>query len=73
MDTHEAITEKGMQTLYDLGIRTDLDIRGVKDEYRGPVLDTGRVRWINYPLAAYGYIFTPEQMELYRKSSLSPQ
>lgn len=68
MDTHEAITEKGMQTLYDLGIRTDLDIRGVKDEYRGPVLDTGRVRWINYPLAAYGYIFTPEQMELYRKT-----
>lgn len=68
MDTHETITEKGMQTLYDLGIRTDLDIRGIKDEYRGPVLDTSRVQWLNYPLAAYGHIFTPEQMELYQKT-----
>ena len=68
MDTHEAISEKGMQTLYDLGMRTDLDLRGIKDEYRGPVLDTNRVQWLNYPLAAYGHIFTPEQMELYRKT-----
>lgn len=68
MDTHESITEKGKQTLYDLDIRTDLDLRGIKDEYRGPVLDTNRVQWLNFPLAAYGHIFTDEQMELYRKT-----
>ena len=67
MDTHCALTEKGAQTLYGLGIRTDLDIRGIKDEYRGPVLDESRVNWVNIPLAAYGEIFTEEQMRRYRE------
>ena len=68
MDTHCVITPDGMETLYDLGIRTDLDIRGIKDEYRGPVLDQERVKWINLPLAAYGQIDTDEQKARYRKT-----
>ena len=68
MDTHYTITPEGMQTLYDLGMRTDLDIRGVKDEYRAPMLDTEKVQWINIALAAYGHIYTEEQMQRYRET-----
>ena len=67
MDTHCELTEKGAEILYGLGIRTDLDIRGIKDEYRGPVLDESRVAWVNQPLAAYGEIYTEEQMRRYRE------
>ena len=52
MDTHVTITEEGKKTFYELGIRTDLDIRGIKDEFRAPALDTERVEWINVALAA---------------------
>ena len=58
MDTHVAITEMGKTTLYELGIRTDLDIRGCNDEYRAPALDETRVKWINIPMVAYDKIFT---------------
>ena len=69
MDTHVEITDAGKATLLDeLCIRTDIDIRGIKDEYRGPVLDTERVKWINYPMAAYIDMFNETQMELYRQS-----
>ncbi len=68
MDTHCNITEEGMQTLYGLGIRTDLDLRGIKDEYRAPALDTARVKWVNVPLAAYGKIYTEEQLQRYRET-----
>ena len=69
MDTHVEITEKGIATLErDLKIRTDLDIRGIQDEYRGPILDPDRVQWINVPLAAYEHIFTEEQMQRYGES-----
>lgn len=69
MDSHVAITEEGIRTLEnDLGIRTDLDIRGIKDEPRCPILNKDKVRWINIPLAAYGEIFTDEQMRRYAQS-----
>ena len=68
MDTHVTITEEGKQTFYDLGIRTDLDIRGIKDEFRAPALDTDRVKWINVALAAYGEIYNEEQMKRYRET-----
>lgn len=58
MDTHVSITAAGKDTLYDLGIRTDLDIRGCNDEYRAPALDEARVRWVNIPMVAYEKIFT---------------
>ncbi len=69
LDTHVQITEDGKRVmLEELRVRTDIDIRGVNGEARCPVLDEARVRWINYPMAAYEEIFTPEQMELYRQS-----
>ena len=69
MDTHVAITPSGRVTLeWYLGIRTDLDLRGIKDEPRAPVLDERKVKWINMPLAAYEEIFTPTQMARYGES-----
>ena len=69
MDTHVHITEKGIHTLEDeLGIRLDIDIRGIKNEPRCPILDEEKVRWVNYPLAAYVDCFTEEQLKLYGES-----
>ncbi|MBO5269509.1 MAG: tyrosine-protein phosphatase [Clostridia bacterium] len=69
MDTHVQITEGGKQTLEtELGVRTDLDLRGIKDEPRCPVLDETRVKWVNVPLAAYEEIFTEEQIARYGES-----
>lgn len=69
MDTHVSITPDGIRTLEDeLGVRTDLDLRGIKDEPRGPVLDTSRVEWINYPVAAYADCFTDDQLRIYGDS-----
>ena len=69
MDTHVQITEKGIDTLEnELGIKTDIDIRGIKNEPRCPVLNEEKVRWVNYPLAAYVDCFTEEQMRLYGES-----
>lgn len=69
LDTHVAITPSGRVTLeHTLGICTDLDLRGIKDEPRCPVLDERRVKWINIPLAAYDAIYTPEQMARYGDS-----
>ncbi len=63
MDTHVSITPEGIAEWYRLGVRTDLDLRGIKDEYRGPVLDEDRVKWINLPLAAYADLFDESQKE----------
>ena len=61
MDTHVQITQKGIDTLEnDLGIKTDVDIRGIKDEPRCPILNEEKVKWVNYPLAAYVDCFTDE-------------
>lgn len=69
MDTHVQITPEGIRTLEDeLGIRLDVDIRGIKNEPRGPILDEKKVRWVNFPLAAYVDCFTDEQMKLYGES-----
>ena len=69
MNFHYSITEKGKTTLIeDLGIRTDIDLRGVNGEPVSPALDTSLVTWKSFPLAAYAEIFTPEQKELYRQS-----
>ena len=69
MDTHVHITEQGKHTLEnELHIKVDLDIRGIKDEPRCPILNESKVEWINYPLAAYVDCFTEEQMKLYGES-----
>ena len=54
MDTHANITEDGKRTLTEeLGVRLDLDLRGINGEMCGAVLDRRRVKWVNYPMAAY--------------------
>lgn len=68
LDTHVSVTKEGRRILEaDLGVRVDLDLRGIKDEPRGPTLDR-RVRWVNFPLAAYAEIFTEEQVRRYGES-----
>ncbi len=69
LDTHVNITPEGIRTLEDeLGIRADLDLRGIKDEPRCPILNRDRVKWLNFPLAAYVDCFTDEQIRLYGES-----
>lgn len=69
MDTHVQITEKGIATLEnELGIKTDIDIRGIKNEPRCPILNEEKTRWVNYPLAAYVDCFTEDQLKLYGES-----
>ncbi len=68
MDTHIHITPAGKETLLSFGIHTDLDLRGVAQEPRGPILDQTRVAWCNYPLAAYAEIFSEEQRYRYGES-----
>ena len=69
MDRHVAIEPEGRETMYALGMKTDLDIRGAGEEPH-PVLDLERVAYVNIPLAAYDAVFTPEQMECYRRTYL---
>lgn len=65
LDGHFSITDHGRRQLTDeLGIRTELDIRGINGEPVRAVLDG--VTHLNFPLAAYGDIFSEEQKELYR-------
>lgn len=69
LDSHVAITPVGIRTLEeDLGIRADLDLRGIKDEPRCPILDQKKVKWLNFPLAAYADCFTNEQIERFGES-----
>ncbi len=66
---HYSITESGKTTLIgELGVRTEIDLRGINGESVSAAFDREGVRWVNFPLAAYAEIFTPEQKELYRQS-----
>ena len=69
MDRHVAITDAGKETMYEIGMKTDLDIRGAGEEPHA-VLDVEKVAYVNIPLAAYDAVFTPEQMEAYRQTYL---
>jgi protein-tyrosine phosphatase len=69
MDRHVAITEEGKRAMYEIGMKTDLDIRGAGEEPHA-VLDVEKVAYVNIPLAAYDAVFTPEQMERYRQTYL---
>lgn len=56
MNGHLALQAAGRRVLEDeLGIRTDLDLRGVGEDVRS-VLDEARVRWLNVPIRPYGEI-----------------
>lgn len=66
MNSHCAINDEGCEVMLDhLGVRTDIDLRGVGEE-RMPVLDTKRVEYINIPLASYDMIANPEYTGRYR-------
>lgn len=69
MNAHLHITEDGKQLLLDeLGIRTDLDLRGETERPR-PALDKERVRWVNVPVHPYAKICdtSPFGMPAYRR------
>ena len=67
MHGHVDITGEGRQVLVgELGIRTDVDLRGSGEEPR-PVLDQSRVEWINIPIRPYGGIVEDACRESYRQ------
>ena len=69
LDTHVAVTPAGIRTLEDeLGIRADLDLRGIKNEPHCPILDQTKVKWLNFPVAAYVDCFSDEQIKIYGES-----
>lgn len=66
MNSHCEITPEGRKVMLDtLGIRTDLDLRGVGEDHRA-VLDPKRVEYINLPLQPYALIAHPEYTGRYR-------
>ena len=66
LDCHFNITDEGRSQLTnELGIRTEIDLRGINGEPARAVLDG--VAYVNFPIAAYGDIFEKEQKELYRQ------
>jgi len=67
MHGHVDITDEGRQVLIeDLGIRTDIDLRGPGEEPRA-VLDQSRVKWINIPISPYAHIVEDGGPEGYRQ------
>jgi protein-tyrosine phosphatase len=68
-DTNQSITPRGIKELTDsLGVRTDIDLRGVNGETVRAGFPSDRISHYTFPLAAYGEIFTASQKELYRQS-----
>ena len=66
LDCHFNITDEGKRQLTnELGIRTEIDLRGINGEPARAVLDG--VKHANFPLAAYGDIFEESQKDLYRR------
>ena len=68
-NSHNTATPEGLRFAErELGLRTDLDIRGAQElavlVTGGPALPSS-VRWVNLPLAAYADIDTPEQRGRY--------
>jgi protein tyrosine/serine phosphatase len=66
MNSHCQITPEGQRVLVEqLGIRTDIDLRGPGEE-RSPALDSDRVRYVNIPLSSYDMIASPDDTVRYR-------
>lgn len=67
MNGHVDITDEGRQVLIEeLGIRTDIDLRGISEQPRA-VLDQSRVKWINIPISPYSHIVEDGGPEGYRQ------
>jgi protein tyrosine/serine phosphatase len=68
LNSHFEITPEGKRILVDeLGIRTDLDLRG-EGEDRRPILDPQRVRYLNTPVDAYDKIQEGFSVEGFRRA-----
>ena len=66
LDCHFEITDKGRdQLIHELGIRTDVDLRGINGESANAVL-TG-VNHLCFPTAAYSDIFSDGQRDIYKQ------
>ena len=66
LDCHFQISDLGKRQLTDeLGIRTEIDLRGINGEAAKGGLDG--VTHVSFPVAAYGEIFEEKQKDLYRK------
>ena len=66
LDCHFEITAKGREPLtQELGIHTDVDLRGINGESANAVL-TDAIH-LNFPTAAYGDIFSDEQKAVYKQ------
>lgn len=67
MNSHLQISDAGMRLLVEqLGIRTDLDLRGSNEEV-GHALDPERVDWINISIEPYEAISNPYYFAAYRR------
>ena len=67
MNRHVEIADEGVRVLLDdLGICTDLDLRGVGGEAL-PALDPARVQWVNVPIRPYESIAGDDDKRAYRE------
>ncbi len=65
-DKNYSITEQGKKVFTtDLGIKTELDVRGINGEEAMPIFSKGIKRY-HIPLSAYGEIFNKTQMNAYK-------
>lgn len=64
LDTHLVITDRGRKQLTDLGVKCEIDVRGLGDTATETMKGSG-IRYHNIKLAAYDDIFTREQKDRY--------
>lgn len=67
LDTHVVITEKGRKQLIGLGVRCEIDVRGLGDKAADVMAGSG-IKYHNIMLSAYAGIFTPEQKRRYSET-----
>jgi hypothetical protein len=69
MNTHIVLPAEGARVLLDdLGIRTDLDLRGLYEDPPSPALDPARVRWVNARVQPYHECNTIVSREGFRQA-----
>ncbi len=66
MNDHHQISPEGRRVLEDeLGVRTDIDLRG-EDEDARAVLDIEKVKWVNFAIYPYASLVRDEYTDMYR-------
>jgi protein-tyrosine phosphatase len=67
LNTHTRLPADGVRVLVDeLGIRTDLDLRGLYEESTSPALDLSRVFWVNARVQPYAEMVSEISQRGYR-------